>query len=196
MSRTAWYKLYYFSILGVPVVIAFCWWHFHLSIGWLIAAMMLLVVPGKILGYFWRDLLRGLRLLQEKRYEESIHYSQAFLDEFARRPWIRHFIWLGSSSYSRNPRSLACNNLGAAELKLGNLDSARAHLEEAIREDDLNPLPFYNLAALARMQKNAEEAVQMTNAAVARGLTFGITDKVVMASQKRFAKREGQGGAA
>jgi tetratricopeptide (TPR) repeat protein len=194
VSRTAYYKLYYFGVLiGLPVLLITAVVLFHLSQNWIGIALILLLVPGRILACFWRELLRGLRLLHEKRYEESIWHTEAFLDELKRRPWIRHMIWLGTSSYSRNPRSLAYNNLGAAEVALDRLDSARAHLTEAIREDSLNPLPFHNLALLAKKERNDEEALQMQNAAYVRGLTFGATDRIVMGSQKRLAAREGRG---
>jgi len=193
VSRTAYYKFYYFGIvIGVPILLITSVALFHLSRNWVGLAVALLIVPGRILAYFWRDLLRGLQLLNAKRFEESIQHTEAFLQEIDRRPWIRHMIWLGSSSYSRNPKSLAYNNLGAAELGLNRLDSARAHLQAAIREDSLNPLPFHNLALLAKKEGNTEEATHMHGAAYQRGLTFGNTDKIVMASQKRLATRAGQ----
>jgi hypothetical protein len=69
------------------------------------------------------------------------------------------------------------------------LDSARAHLHGAILEDGLNPLPFHNLALVANKEGNSMEAALMTSSAMARGLTFGVTDKIVMRSQKRNAER-------
>jgi tetratricopeptide (TPR) repeat protein len=192
VSRTAFYKLYYFGILiGLPLVVFAATVGLHLPSYWAGLALLLLLIPGRILAYFWRDLLRGLKLLHEKRYEDSIRYNENFLAELQRRPWIRHMIWLGTSSYSRNPKSLAYNNLGAAEFALGRLDAARAHLHEAIREDNLNPLPFHNLALVANKEGNQLEAALMTSSALARGLSFGMTDKIVMGSQKRYAGRSG-----
>lgn len=192
MSRTAWYKLYYFGILmGLPIALIAAAAYFRLSPDWITAGAFLLIVPGRILAFFWHDLLQGLRLLNEKKYEESIAHTQKFLVDLQKRPWIRHMIWLGTSSYSRNPKSLALNNLGAAEFGLGRLDAARTHLHDAIREDNLNPLPYHNLALVANKEGNQEEALLMAGAAAARGLTFGTTDQVAMALQKRMAARTG-----
>ena len=71
------------------------------------------------------------------------------------------------------------------------METARVHLEEAIREDSLNPLPFHNLSVLAGKQGNDEEARLMAAAAAARGLTFGTTDRMLMSAQDRLARREG-----
>jgi tetratricopeptide (TPR) repeat protein len=192
VSRTAYYKLHYFGFLiGLPVALLMAVAFFHLSQDWITVPIVLLVIPGRILAYFWDDLLQGLRLLNEKNFEESIRHTEKFLAALERRPWIRHAIWLGTSSYSRNPKSLAYNNLGAAELSLGRLEAARTHLHDAIREDDLNPLPFHNLSLVANKEGNQEEAILMRAAAAARGLTFGKSDQIVMASQKRVAARSG-----
>src|SRR5580658_7526408 len=139
LSRTAYYKAYYFLMMAVAASVA-------LGVAWysrwngivILCVLLFLFVPGRILGFFWRDLLRGLRLLREKQYEESIRHSHAFLETLKKRPWIRHIIWLGSSSYSRNPEALALNNIGAAEIALERFDSGREHLHESIRQDSLN----------------------------------------------------------
>ena len=191
MGRTEYYKVYHFGVFfGLPMVLIAATVSLHLSQNFIGVALLLLVVPGRILAFFWRDLLRGLKLLHEKRYEESIQYSERFLAELERRPWIQHMIWLGTSSYSINAKSLAYNNLGAAEFQLGRLDAARAHLHESILADNLNPMPFHNLALIALREGNEEEAGLMEGSAVARGLTFGTSDQMVLASQKRMASRQ------
>jgi hypothetical protein len=192
MSRTARHKIVYFLLVGTPVLFVFTLlYFFSVPSQYGIVAVLLCLVPGRILGWFWRDLLRGLRLLRERRYEESIQHSQAFLEELDRRPWIRHFIWLGSGVYSRDPRALALNNLGAAEVALGRLDEAQAHLHSSIAVDRENPLPYFNLSRLAKARGDETGAALFLQQARQHGLTFGVTDKIVMDSQKRFANRSG-----
>ena len=189
MSRTAIYKSVYLGIVGlgtVAVLIAF----FRLSLLPKIGLIALLLVPGRILGFFWKDLLRGLHQLEQKNYPEAKRYSQRFVAEIRRKPWLRHFIWLGWSTYSRNPESLALNNLGAAEIGLGELDSARTHLEASIAADKRSPLPYFNIGVLLLKEGNAE-AERWFRQAVELGYSRSIVDKIVMASQTRFARREG-----
>jgi tetratricopeptide (TPR) repeat protein len=193
MSRTAVYKGIYFATLagaGVLVLVALSCFHFS-SIA-LVAVLLALLVPGRILGFFWGDLLRGLRLLNAREYAQSKTFSERFLAEVRRRPWIKHLVWLGSSSYSRDPEVLALNNMGAAEVALGELDLARKHLGEAVALDSLCPLPFYNLGVLANATDDSIEAERCFAQAAKLGFARGLSDKIVMASQTRFANIGGR----
>ena len=108
MTRTTLYKGVYFAMLGgylvlfVTVLV-----HFRFSPFALVALIVAYLIPGRILGFFWRDLLRGLRLLNAKDYPQSKFYSKRFLSYVRRRPWIKNLVWLGSSTYSRDPEVLA-----------------------------------------------------------------------------------------
>jgi tetratricopeptide (TPR) repeat protein len=196
MSRTALYKsLYFTQVVGCAVVLFWLCIHFRASppaVGLFVLAFF---VPGRILGFFWRYLLRGLRLLNAKRFEESKRHSQLFLEEIGRRPWMKHLIWLGSGSYSRDPTAMALNNLAAAEIGLAQFDLARDHLDACIRVDGSNPLPYHNMAALLSKTGHQEEALLWLDRAKERGLSWGITDKLVRASQTRFANLDGRGTA-
>jgi tetratricopeptide (TPR) repeat protein len=141
------------------------------------------------LGFFWRDLLRGLRLLNEKQYAESKRHSELFLVDVRQRPWLKKLIWLGSGSYSRDPEAMALNNLGAAEIKLGDVDSAREHLDASIAVDSLNPLPFFNIGSLYTVLGDQDAAATWFKKAVALGYSQSIVDRIVMSSQRRFAKK-------
>src|SRR5439155_16229931 len=146
MSRTVRYKVAYFTFVGLGSLIAV--WaivHFRLSSIAIVGLVILFLIPGRILGYFWKDLLRGLRLLNAKQFSESKRHSELFLQELKQRPWLKRMIWLGSGSYSRDPEALALNNLGAAQIGLGDVESARKHLVAAIAVDDDNPLPYLNI---------------------------------------------------
>jgi len=113
-----------------------------------------LLVPGRILGHFWRDLLIGLRLLQERHFAQSARHSKKFLQDIDRRPWIQHLTWLGSGTYSRDARAMALNNLGAAEIFLGEFAAARNHLEQSSKLDGENPLPYFNMFQLEKILGN------------------------------------------
>jgi tetratricopeptide (TPR) repeat protein len=193
MTRTTLYKGVYFAMFGGAGALALAVLvHFQFSPVAIAIVLVAMLVPGRILGFFWRDLLRGLRLLNARNYAESKICSEWFLVEVRAKPWIRYLIWLGSSSYSRNPEVLALNNLGAAEMNLGEPDSARAHLKQAIAIDPLCPLPFYNLGALSKAEGNLDEAERCFAQAARLGYTRGISDKIVSASQTRFANTDGR----
>lgn len=194
MSRTSIYKGVYFGIVGIGTAallgsIVF----FRLSPVAIVIVFVLLLAPGRILGYFWRDLLRGLRRLNQREYAESRRHSALFVAEVRRRPWLKKLIWLGSASYSRDAESLALNNLGAAEIGLGEFASARAHLESSIEVDRQNPLPYFNIGVLLRIEGNSTEAERWIEQAAQLGFAHGISDSLVTAAQSRFANTDGRG---
>jgi tetratricopeptide (TPR) repeat protein len=192
VSRTSWYKAVYFGIVGGGAALAI--WitvHFHLTAVGLLLLAAVLLLPGRILGFFWRDLLRGLRLLNSKQFVESKRHSELFLHSLEQRPWLKNLIWLGSGAYSRDPEALALNNLGAAEIMLGEFDSAREHLSASISVDSLNPLPFFNMGNAYAAVGDIQEATTWFNRAVALGYSRSIVDRIMMSAQGRFAERDG-----
>jgi len=193
MSRTTLYKGVYFAMLAAAGVIGLGFIAiFHFSWIAIIAVFIAMQIPGRILGYYWRDLLKGLRLLNAREFAESKLCSEKFLQEFPARRWIKNLVWLGSSTYSRNPEVLALNNLGAAELNLGEVASARTHLERAINLDPFCPLPYYNMAVLCQVEDDEAGAQQWFADASRLGFANKLSDKIVRSSQTRFANRSGR----
>jgi hypothetical protein len=185
--------VYYFSVVGVGTTLfVWAWLTFHLSAVAIAVLIVALLLPGRILGFFWRDLLTGLRLLNEGKFEASADHSKRFLGTLVRRPWIRHLIWLGSGTYSRDPKSLALNNLGAAEMFLGNFDGAEQHLEESRRTDSENPLPCFNLAQLYMILGEPSRANEFLLEAKRLGYSRDLSDKLIHAAQARFAYTDGR----
>jgi tetratricopeptide (TPR) repeat protein len=194
MSRTTLYKGIYFGMAVVAGAISLAiLLHYHFSPTAIVAVVVALLLPGRILGYFWRDLLRGLRLLNAREFTASKICSQRFLAELPSKPWLKYLVWLGASSYSRDPEALALNNLGAAEIQLGELGSARQHLDRAIEIDPLCPLPYLNIGALLEASGNADEARLFFDQAARLGYKRDISDKIVIAAQTRFANTDGSG---
>ena len=194
MTRIARYKAQYFAVVacGSIAVTAVIFWQ-DFSATSIILVLCLGFLPGRVLGYFWRDLLRGLRLLRAREFAESKRHSERFLVTLAKRPWIKHLVWLGSSRYSRDPLVLALNNIGAAEIGLGNLDAAAPYLLRAIEADNQCPLPSLNLAILHKKKGNLEEAERCFQTMVQLGYTNGFSDRIVRSSQCRFAAIDGAG---
>ena len=194
MSRTSLYKIQYFAIVAaLGVLTALVFWWFDFSPTSVAVAVVLLILPGRVLGFVWRDLLRGLRLLNARRFAESRRHSILFLEAVRRRPYLKNFVWLGSSSYSRDPEVLALNNLGAAELALGEVVAARSHLEAAIQSDPHCPLPHFNMGILFVGQNDLSEAERCFRHAASLGYTNDLSDRIIRAAQNRFARSDGAG---
>ena len=194
MTRTARYKLIYFAILaggvllGLAVTLLLSRTSSFFPVV-LIGVCLLLLVPGRIQGYFWSDLQAGLYHLNRKHYAASKAHSERFLVTLRKRPWLRQLIWLGTSAYSRNVEVLARNNLGAAMMKLGEIDAAKEQLTRAIALDPECPLPYRNMGVLTLHSATSAEAMPWFEKAAALGLTDGWSDRVVRASQDRHAAR-------
>jgi hypothetical protein len=107
----------------------------------LLGIFALLLLSGRAQAYFYAELLAGLHHLNLRDYPRSKAHSARFLEQLRQRPWLKHLIWLATSSYSASAEVLALNNLGAAEVALGEVDAARAHLARAIELDAQCPLP-------------------------------------------------------
>jgi tetratricopeptide (TPR) repeat protein len=156
--------------------------------GGLLGVLFVVVaLSGRVQAFFWSELLAGLHHLNLRDYGASKAHSERFLTQLRGRPWLKRLIWLGSSSYSLNAEVLGLNNLGAAELALGEIDAARAHLNQAIALDPQCPLPYRNLGMLALQTASKEEAAPLFEQAAKLGLRGDWTDKVVMTSQRRNA---------
>ena len=109
------------------------------------------------------------------------------------RPWLKRFVWLGSSTYSRDPEALALNNLGAAEIMLGQWDQAQEHLHASLAVDPLNPLPCFNLGKLFAAKGDHSAAGHWFDQAVALGYSRTLVDQAIGLAQARFAYTDGRG---
>lgn len=194
MTRTTLYKAHYFAMMiGAGTLALAVVTYFQFSPVAIVLVFMALLVPGRILGFFWRDLLRGLRLLNARQFAESKRHSERFLEKVRKSPWIKNLVWLSSSTYSHDPEVLALNNLGAAEVQLGQMEVAKANLQKAIELDPKCPLPFVNLGVLHESNGEAEEAIRCFQQAARLGYANRLSDRIVRASQTQFAGRDGAG---
>jgi tetratricopeptide (TPR) repeat protein len=150
-----------------------------------------MLLPGRVLAFFWRNLLRGLRLLRERRFEESKAHTEAFLCELDQKPWLKNLIWLGFGTYSRSPTCFALNNLGAAEIGLGEMTGAREHLYAAMQADEACPLPYFNMGVLCTALSEHEEAQTWYEKAAALGYSRSVIDAIIGSSQTRLARQAG-----
>jgi tetratricopeptide (TPR) repeat protein len=147
-----------------------------------------LLLSGRVQAFFWSELLAGLHDLNQRNYLASKAHSERFLAELRDRPWLKHLIWLGPSSYSLSAEAMALNNLGAAELVIGELEAGRDHLNEAITKDPKCPLPYRNMGLLIQSAGSTDEARPWFDQAIALGLRGDWSDRAARASQRNNAE--------
>ncbi len=153
----------------------------------LMALLVVLLLAGRAQAYFWSELLAGLHHLNQRDYRLSKAHSERFLTQLRERPWLKHLIWLANSSYSSNAEVMALNNLGAAEMALGEIDAARTHLTRAIELDPRCPLPYRNMGTLTLRTGSVTDAMPWLQKAEALGFRGDQSDSRAMASQRNNA---------
>ncbi len=153
---------------------------------------VLLFLPGRIQGVMLRGHFRGRRLADQGRFEESIRESEAFLAIVEREPWRKRAIWLGGAAYSRDVEAMTLNNVGIAALHLGELEKASRSFERAIALDPEYPVPQFNLAVLASVRGNEQEARHRFANAVRLGYRVTTADAVIRQGQQVLAAWEGR----
>lgn len=194
MTRTAKYKLIYFAILGLSIFVGLGAVFllrdlpFPYRLAWIVPVIVGLI-PGRIQGHYWRDMLAGLYHLKRHNYATSKLHSERFLIQLQKRPWLKNLIWLGPSSYSRNVEAMTRNNLGAAMQNLGEIDGAKEQLDHAIALDPECPLPYRNMGILLLYSATTAQARPWLEKAKALGLTGDWSDRMISASQHRHAAR-------
>ena len=119
---------------------------------------LLLLVPGRLSGFLWRELYRGRRLQQSESLDGAVTEYRAFLAKLERHPWLRRVWWLAWAAYTRDPKAMALNNLGGCLLELGHVGQAEECLRQAVAIDPLYPVPHVNLAELEAKRGNAVAA--------------------------------------
>lgn len=197
MSRTTKYKLTHLLLIGGGVgTFAATYVHFRPPVPIVILVVVLFLLPSRIQGLFWRDFFRGRRLLDMGDTQSATVHLLRFLEQLRERPGLRHLIWLSGSAYTRDVEAMALNNLGAARMQQGDFAAARTAFEHAIRRDSEYPLPFFNLAQLARATGQKEDAEKYLLRARALGYSQVMPDRLLSSTGALLARIEGIGSSA
>ena len=194
MNRTLWYKLAYVgATVGLGVVTLVIWRGFGYSSEALVVIVLLLLIPGRLQGYLWRDLYRGRRLISTGQWQKGEEHLERFLTQIRNRPWLKRLMGLSWSFHTWNVEALTRNNLGAIRLELADLAAAEKELRAACELDPKYPVPYFNLAILARMRGNIEESEKLLSRARALGYTGGTSDQLAQLAAEALARVEGRG---
>jgi tetratricopeptide (TPR) repeat protein len=157
------------------------------------AAAVLLLIPGRLQGLFFRPLFRGQRDLTQGKASDAAREFENFLKLLERQPWRQWALWLGWSLYTPSAKAMGFNNLGVAQADLGNEASARHAWESALAIDPLYPAPYANLAALAAAGGNTGQATSLLSQAKQLGYTGGALDQATHRVQQLLATVESRG---
>lgn len=154
--------------------------------------LIILLIPGRLQGYYYRNFFIARRLLSEKKYSESIEHNEAFIADLKNHKWKKRLIWLNWSIYSRDIEAMALNNMGAAFLGLHKFDFAENFFKQALAVDFLYPLPYYNLSLLAAINKDKEAAAKLYETSKELGYSGTTFDSIIKLGQQILANVEGR----
>lgn len=155
-----------------------------------ILVVVVLLVPGRVVGYLWRDFLNGKRHIDAKRWEEAIPFFESYLNRLKRTPALGWLIWISPSIYTVSASAMTMNNLGVCNLELGRLSLAKEQLLEALKLDDRYPLPHHNLAILASVEKDEASAQYHVSEARRLGYKGSSMDMILQKSKEIYARLE------
>jgi tetratricopeptide (TPR) repeat protein len=193
MSRTTALKLSYVAAVALLASLAlYAWKTSEGGLLPLVCLAIILLVPGRVQGVFFRDLFIGRRLLDVGHAEESVPYTERFITAVRKQPWRNKLLWLSWSVYTTNAEAMALNNLGAARIALGDIEAARSALLAARRVDPMYPLPPFNLAVVAAALGASEESRKLASEARELGYSGASVDQAVQAGQSLLAAIEGR----
>ena len=159
----------------------------------LLGVGVMFLIPGRLSGFLWRDLYCGRRLLAAGDIEASLQSSQRFISLLAQRPRLRRLWWLSWGIYSRDPKAMALNNVGAVQLNLGRFDEAESAFRESLAADPDYPIPHFNLAVLSTVRGDASAAEEHARTAVKLGYARDAGDRIIHTASALLARIEGHG---
>lgn len=148
------------------------------------------LIPGRIQGYYYRDMFKARRLLAEGKFNQSIECNSRFLSDIRLHTWKKKLIWLSWGGYSKDIEAIVLNNIGAAYLQLGDYEAAKGFFNDAIELDSLYPIPYYNLGIASVIQGDKETAKNCHKKSVELGYRKTSFDKVIHIGQQILANIE------
>lgn len=157
---------------------------------------LILLLPGRIAGHYYRDLFTGRGLMDARRFSEAIPLFERFLQRIRARPELKRLIWLTAGIYTRDVEAMTLNNVGASWLELGELNRAEQPLRQALSIDPDYPIPYVNLARLAMLRGDLEEAAHFSSAAKRLGYCDSRVDALLHGASGVLAAVEGHTKAA
>ena len=193
MSRTTLLKAAGILLLVAGITAISTWYILARPPIWKLGILVvLLLIPGRIQGHFYRDFFTGRRLFDHDRFGEAIEPLTRFIATVQERPWLKRLLWLSWSTYSIDPEVMAGNNLGACHLNEGNLREAERWLSVAVEKDPQAPLVQFNLGLLWYARGDQKRAAEHLARSRELGFRDDRIDDFVQLGQSLLARVEGR----
>lgn len=193
MSRTAKLKWgYVFTIVALIVFSVLIGRQFGGGTVVFIAIGILLFIPGRIQGHFYREFFRGRQLLASRQPDEAKRHFLRFLRQIEENPWQRKLLWLSWTVYTPDVVAMTYNNLAACDLEKGDWQAAEAAAMKALELDPSYPLPHLNLAIIRQFRGDTQAAHASMLNARELGFSGGKIDQLVQLGAEMLAGAEGR----
>lgn len=164
--------------------------------GAVLALILVLLIPGRAQGLLFRDLFRGRRALDRGDPNLALVHLNQFLVTIRAQPWRKPLLWLSWSFYTPSVEAMALNDIGTAQLALGDIDAAEVAWRAALDLDSQYPIPHANLALVAATRNDTSAANQHLEAARRLGYSGAGFDRFARKTQSILAAIESHGPAA
>ena len=193
MSRTAKRKVLYVALLVAVAAIALVLLSvFNYSLVSFLAVALILLLPGRLQGHYWRQFFRARDLVAQRRFREAEPVFEQFLERVQREPWLKKLIWMNYGVYTRDIEAMTLNNLGVCALEEGRFGAAESHLNRAAALDPENPLSYYNLAIVLQALGRGEAAQREWLRSQELGYRRAPFDIVIHRAGELLARVEGR----
>ena len=194
MLRVTRYRLGYAAVLAMVIAATFlAVTRAGISLPVVALVALILIIPGRINGYLWRDFYRGTRLVRLGRSAEAIPVLEAFRACVAERPQLKRAIWLAWPSYTADVEVMTLTNLGAARFGLGDLAAAETDLLRATDLDPQSSVSWSNLAIVRRARGNLDGAARAAAEAHRLGYRDTALDRLQRGMGAALTRLEGRG---
>lgn len=120
------FKICYAVAMGAAFALGvLLFWKYRAAPLALLIVIVVASIPGRLQGFFYRDLFSGRRLLEGGRPADALVCFDRFLATLRAAPWRKHLLWLAFSVYTIDAEAMTLNNIGVAHLTQGRLDLQR-----------------------------------------------------------------------
>lgn len=184
--------LYFVIVVALVFVIAGVLYPIFGPIGLGVAALVMLI-PGRVAARGLHDFYLARRLIDDERYDEAVSASERFLETLRAESWRRWLILGAYGFYTSDIEAMAQNNLGVARMLQGDLDAAERALKDAVQRDHRYPMPFYNLAIVARARGDASGGDALMHEARKKGFKGGADDALISEIAGAYARFNARG---
>lgn len=122
----------------------------------------------------YKNFAEGKSLLDKGKYEECTKLFNKFILDMEKKTSLKKTTLFSFGLYTKSYEAMTYNNLGSANLNLGNLDEAQLYLDKAVSIDNDYGIPYVNLALLARLNNDYTKMKDYAKKAKELGVSLNL----------------------